>query len=142
MKKNNRSSSPVDAHVGAKLRTRRNLMGMSQDDLASQIDVTYQQVQKYENGMNRIGASRLYEISRVLKVAVGYFFEGLGSAEKSQGFAENGQAAFEAENDDILNRKETYELIRSYYQIKDVKLRQQILEMAKAMARSAKKSAE
>jgi transcriptional regulator with XRE-family HTH domain len=117
-------------------------MGMSQDDLASQVDVTYQQVQKYENGMNRIGASRLYEISRVLKVNVGYFFEGLGANGKKQGFAESGQTSFEAENQDILNRKETYELIRSYYQIKDVKLRQQILEMAKAMARSAKKNAE
>lgn len=140
MKKNNRSSSPVDAHVGAKLKTRRNLMGLSQDELASQVDVTYQQVQKYENGMNRIGASRLYEISKVLKVTVGYFFEGLANEEKRQGFAENEQAAFEAGNDDILNRKETYDLIRSYYQIKDVKLRQQILEMAKAMARASKKA--
>ena len=140
MTKNKRASSPVDAHVGSKLRNRRNLLGMSQEDLASKVDLTYQQIQKYENGMNRIGASRLYELSTILKTSVSYFFEGLGKTGKSTGFGEKDQTAFESNDDDFLNRKETDDLIRAYSQIEDPKLRRQIREMAKAMAQSAKAS--
>ena len=130
-----RSSHPVDKHVGAKLKARRNLIGMSQDELAKEVDLTYQQIQKYESGTNRIGASRLFEFSKILKVAVDYFFEGI-EGKRAKGFAETGQAEFEGPDQDIMNKRETYNLVRAYYNIQDPNLRQQILEMAKAMAKS------
>lgn len=130
-----RSSHPVDKHVGSRLKARRNLIGMSQDDLAKEVDLTYQQIQKYERGTNRIGASRLFEFSKILNVAVSYFFDGLETT-RAKGFAESGQAEFTGPEDDIMNKRETYNLVRAYYNISDPKLRQQILEMAKAMAKS------
>lgn len=134
-KTSKRSSHPVDKHVGAKLKARRNLIGMSQDELAKEVDLTYQQIQKYESGTNRIGASRLFEFSKILKVAVNYFFEGIEN-KFQKGFAENKQADFEGPEDDIMNKRETYNLVRAYYNIQDPNLRQQIMEMAKAMAKS------
>ncbi len=134
-KSNKRSSHPIDKHVGTKLKARRNLIGMSQDELAQEVDLTYQQIQKYESGTNRIGASRLFEFSKILQVAVGYFFEGLENASK-KGFADTKQAEFEGPEQDVMNKRETYNLVRAYYNIQDPKLRQQILEMAKAMAKS------
>tara|TARA_B100000686_G_C16784644_1_gene974376 strand:- start:2646 stop:3068 length:423 start_codon:yes stop_codon:yes gene_type:complete len=132
------SSHPVDRHVGTKLKARRNLLGLSQDDLAKEVDLTYQQIQKYESGANRIGASRLFEFSKILSVAVDYFFEGLdtGINVGAPGFGEKKQAPFQALEDDVMNKKETFELVRAYYQIRDPKLRHQILEMAKTMGRS------
>ena len=135
MKRKKTSSHPVDIHVGTQLKARRNLLGLSQDDLAKEVDLTYQQIQKYESGANRIGASRLFEFSKILSVAVSYFFEGL-DFNKRRGFADRKQAAFTVNGDDLLNKKETYELVRAYYQIKDPKLRSQILEMAKTMNRA------
>ena len=135
VKKKKTESHPVDKYVGAKLKARRNLLGLSQDDLAQEVDLTYQQIQKYENGSNRIGASRLFEFSKILSVAVSYFFDGLDSTRK-RGFAESKQAQFSVEDDNLMGKKETFELVRAYYQIRDPKLRQQILEMAKTMSRS------
>ena len=147
MQKPREGTHPVDKHVGMQLKARRNLIGMSQDDLAQEVDLTYQQIQKYERGANRIGASRLFELSKILNVAISYFFEGIeGRASRAQpGFSDNPQAAFagpgqamDSANDeeDVMQKRETYDLIRAYYNINDPKLRQQILSMAKAMAKS------
>lgn len=135
--------NPVDVFVGGRLRSRRNLIGITQENLAEAAGITFQQVQKYEKGRNRLSASRLYQFSRVLEVPVSYFFEGF-SASDSQigiqaGFAENGQEPFEydeGEYEDILNTKETTDLVRAYYSIPDEKLRKNFLGTLKQMAKN------
>src|SRR3954468_5429255 len=79
-----RGPNPVDLHVGARIRMRRKLLGVSQERLADQLGLTFQQVQKYERGANRVSASKLYEIARALQTSVAYFFEGLASTENGQ----------------------------------------------------------
>ena len=139
---------PVDIHVGTRLRMRRNLIGLSQEQLGKALGLTFQQIQKYERGVNRMGSSRLYHIARSLSVPISYFFEGLPSlladAASGTGFAENGQEALgnapttEQKNDpDILNRRETMELIRAYYKINDAKQRRKIYELIRSMADEA-----
>jgi len=137
--------NPVDVFVGQKLRSRRNLIGITQESLAEAAGITFQQVQKYEKGRNRLSASRLFQFSRVLDVPVSYFFEGFAASDSQigiqGGFAENDQDAFVGEADeqeDILHRKETVELIRTYYTINDEKLRRDFLKMLKQMAKNFK----
>lgn len=126
---------PIDIHVGAKVRARRLLMGLSQDNLAKLIGLTFQQVQKYERGTNRISVSRLIDIAKALKVPVNYFFtEAVNLADnKAEGFAENAQDGFAAEP---FAQKDVIELIRAYTNIKDPSLKKQLLEMARTMAKS------
>jgi len=126
---------PVDHHVGERIKARRNIMGLSQQDLGEALDLTYQQVQKYENGMNRVVASRLFELGRILKVGIPYFFEGL-NPNTQKGFAEAGQTSFEGPEENVMSKRETFDLVRAYYQIEDPALRKQIIEMAKAMGKS------
>jgi len=120
---------PVDVHVGARIRTRRLLIGMNQETLARALGLTFQQVQKYEGGANRVSASRLSEIAKILKVPVSFFFSDLesGSAEPSPR---------EREERERMQRPETIELVRSYYAISDQRTRQQFLEMVKAAAQT------
>lgn len=130
----------IDEHVGTQLRQRRALLGLSQEKLAEQVGITFQQIQKYENGANRVSASRLYEFSKVLEIPVNFFFENFGSNENSQsamGFSDNDQAAFEGA-DDVLKRKETLELIRVYYSIENPKLRKDLFKLVKSMAENLK----
>lgn len=126
-------ASPIDKYVGTRLRQRRTLLGVSQEKLGDSLGVTFQQIQKYERGTNRIGAGRLFEISNILDVPVAYFYEGYDGAMagKADGFAEDGQVSFEG---NPMNRRETLELVRYYYGIKDPKLRKQIFDLAKSMA--------
>ena len=136
-KKKGRANS-IDEHVGLQLRQRRALLGLSQEKLAEQVGITFQQIQKYENGANRVSASRLYEFSKVLEIPVTFFFESYGSNEnKALGFAEGDQAGFEGP-DDVLKRKETIELIRVYYSIENPKLRKDLFKLVKSMAESLK----
>lgn len=130
---------PVDVHVGGRVRMRRTLLGMSQEKLGEAIGLTFQQVQKYERGTNRIGASRLYDLSKVLDVPVGFFFEELtdylapgekGSAAALQEFAEE-QAEYEF---DPMAKRETLELVRAYYRIRDPQVRKRLFEMCKVLA--------
>jgi len=123
---------PVDIHVGKRLRLRRSMLGMSQDTLGKEIGVTFQQIQKYERGVNRIGSSRLYDFSRILGIPVSYFFEEIQTDNDNLalGMAEDGEG-FEAER---LSDKETLALIRSYYKITDETLRKKVLNLIKAMA--------
>jgi transcriptional regulator with XRE-family HTH domain len=120
---------PVDVHVGARIRTRRLLLGMNQETLANALGLTFQQVQKYEGGANRVSASRLAEVAQVLGVTVSYFFNDLGLAGETEADAE-------AEFREMLQRPEAIELIRWYYAIPDPEVRQQFLEMVKTVARS------
>src|ERR671927_173554 len=110
--------NPIDVRVGARLRLRRNMLGLSQEKLGEAIGLTFQQVQKYERGANRIGASRLYELSRVLDVPVSFFFDDTDPvrALAMGGFAEPPAETFEA---DPLRHPETFDLIRAYFAIED-----------------------
>ena len=131
---------PVDVHVGSRVRLRRTMLGMSQEKLGAAINLTFQQVQKYERGTNRIGASRLYELSRVLDVPVSFFFDDMPSevagerSNRPTGMAEAQGAAYEA---DTLAKRETLELVRAYYRIKNEKVRKRIFELAKALAKAS-----
>ena len=131
--------NPVDIQVGAKVKSRRLILGLSQEELAKSIGLTFQQVQKYERGTNRISVSRLVEICKALKVPVDYFFEsGTSSVTKSagkslamKGFSDTRQETLE---EDPLSKKDVLELIRAYSKIRNPGLKKQILEMAKAMS--------
>ncbi len=126
---------PVDVHVGTRLRLRRTLIGMSQEQLAAALNITFQQVQKYERGTNRISASRLFQASRALGVAVAWFFEEMtdsaAAASATPGVVAGEKAGIDP--DRKLLRRETLELVRAYYSITDVRLRRRLYEMAKAM---------
>jgi transcriptional regulator with XRE-family HTH domain len=121
------------------LRQRRSLLGLSQEKLAEQVGITFQQIQKYENGANRISASRLYEFSKVLDIPVSFFFESTPdmAGRAANGFSENDQTAFEGA-EDVMKRKETLELIRVYYSIEDPKLRKDLFKLVKSMAKNLK----
>ncbi len=129
---------PVDVHVGQRLRVRRSLQGMSQEKLAGQINLTFQQIQKYERGTNRISAGRLYQFSKILDVPVSYFYEQFGgtsdSATMAHGFSDNEQDEFGGE--DVMQKKETLDLIKIYYAIKEPEKRKNIVKFIKSMADS------
>lgn len=129
-------ADPVDKHVGHRLRVRRSLMGMSQERLAEAIGLTFQQIQKYERGTNRVSAGRLFQFSRILEVPIPYFFEQFGNdfeqGEASYGFSDNEQEEFQGE--DLMQRKETLDLVRVYYSIPDANARKDIYKFVKSMA--------
>ncbi|PIR31961.1 MAG: transcriptional regulator [Alphaproteobacteria bacterium CG11_big_fil_rev_8_21_14_0_20_44_7] len=124
------SANPVDIHVGKRLRLRRTIMGMSQESLAEALGITFQQVQKYEKGINRVSASRLYEISDALNSPVSFFFEDYNQENPVYGFAEDSDG-FEEQN---IKSRESMVLLRSYYQISDPKIRKKALELIKSLA--------
>ncbi len=130
-------ATELDVHVGSKLRSRRLLLGMSQENLGNALGLTFQQVQKYERGTNCMTIGRLLEISKVLNAPLDFFLEGLNISKPAfaRGFADTKQEAFEG---DVMSRKETMELIRAYYTIPDERLRKQLLEMARTMAANIK----
>ncbi len=139
--KRSTNPDPVDIHVGSHLRLRRNLLGMSQDQLGKASSLTFQQIQKYERGTNRIGASRLFQFARLLDVPVSYFFDEVRveheAAHSVAGFAEKDQAKLEGspETDpELLHRRETLELIRAYYRISTKKTRRKVFELIKSMS--------
>lgn len=122
-------TTPVDAMVGARVRLRRTMMGITQEQLASAVGLTFQQIQKYEKGMNRMGASRLLDFSRILEVPVNYFFDD-GILESSQGLSEESSSSYKI---DPFIRRDTMELIRSYLHIRNDKIRKRFLDLAKAL---------
>ncbi len=128
--------NPIDVHVGQRVRLRRTLLGMSQEKLGEAIGLTFQQVQKYERGANRIGASRLFDLSRVLDVPVGYFFEDMANGVAQRAPAAVGGLAEAAEpyEPDPMAKRETLELVRAYYRIGDPQVRKRLFEMTKALA--------
>ncbi len=135
--------NPVDIHVGARVRLRRTLLGLSQEKLGDAIGLTFQQVQKYERGTNRIGASRLFDLGRVLDVPVSFFFDDMseGIKDRSPVAVARGTATGLAEEpagfeNDPLTRRETLELVRAYYAISDPQVRKRVYELARALAAS------
>ena len=143
-KKTRGAPTNVDKHVGKRLKIRRNLMGMSQDDLAREIGVTFQQIQKYEHGTNRISAGKLFEFAEVMNVMVDFFFEGLPGydAGMTNAISDNAQTQFgDAEKNTHLNHaldnKEKIDLVRAYYAIEDEKVRHRLLQFIKSVAESS-----
>ena len=128
--------NPVDIHVGSRVRLRRTLLGMSQEKLGEALGLTFQQVQKYERGTNRIGSSRLFQLSKILDVPVSFFFDdmaGEGGA-PAGGFAEPGQSSFEH---DQMNKRETLESVRAYYRITDPQVRRRMFDLMKSLGTDA-----
>jgi transcriptional regulator with XRE-family HTH domain len=129
------SPHPLDTHVGQKLRQRRLMLGLTQEKLGGLLGLTFQQVQKYERGQNRVSASRLYEIARALRVPVAYFFEDAPPLAAIPGMAYQKQEPLEenpeASND--YNSRETAELLRAYFRIEDPKKRKRVLDLIRAM---------
>jgi len=128
-------SNPVDMHVGHRLRLRRALLGISQEKLGEAVGLTFQQIQKYERGTNRIGASRLYQFSCILEIPVSYFFddmpEQLKTPEGQQAGLSDGEQ--DAIDRDPMTRRETLELVRAYYRIADPVIRKRLLDLARSV---------
>jgi len=127
-----RFPNPVDLHVGARVRMRRKLLGISQEKLAEELGLTFQQIQKYERGANRVSASKLYEIARALSTPVAYFFEGLSDPTEPQkfGFAESGSDQFVHE---FLMTPEGLELAIHFPKVPRGRMRRRLLELVRAM---------
>lgn len=134
-----KAPNPVDAHVGSRVRMRRVLIGMSQEKLGEALGITFQQIQKYEKGTNRIGASRMQQISTVMGVPVSYFFEDApGSDPKGKGFGESVGSDYVV---DFLTTSEGLQLNKSFVKISDPKVRRKVVELVSALAdRDAKPS--
>jgi transcriptional regulator with XRE-family HTH domain len=118
---------PVDVHVGKRIRHRRWMVGMTQQQLAEKVGIKFQQIQKYETGMNRVSASRLWDISEALSVPISFFFEGLDEQVPASGKSLPG---------DILADKEALELVRSYYAIPENQ-RRRLFELARVLSDAA-----
>lgn len=133
MAENKKKPNPIDVHVGSRVRLRRNMLGMSQEKLGENLGITFQQVQKYEKGTNRVGASRLQAIASILTVPVSFFFEdapgNLPTA--GTGFAEDTATNYVV---DFLNSSEGLQLNRAFVKISDAKVRRKIVELVKTLA--------
>ncbi len=132
MIENKKRPNPVDIHVGSRVRLRRNMIGMSQEKLGEQLGITFQQVQKYEKGTNRIGASRLQAISGILDVPVSFFFEDAPDVSKSggAGFDEGSSTRYVV---DFLNSSEGIQLNRAFVKISDPQVRRKVVDLVKAL---------
>lgn len=130
---NKKKPNPIDIHVGSRIRLRRNMLGMSQERLGEGLGITFQQIQKYEKGTNRVGASRLQAISALLGVPVSYFFE------DAPGQVDGGLPGLAEENPtnyvvDFLNSAEGLQLNRSFVKITDSKVRKRVIDLVKALS--------
>lgn len=129
---------PVDVHVGNRARQRRTLVGLSQMAVADALDLTFQQLQKYEHGANRISSSRLYQLAQIFDVPVSFFFDEMPpELTNRSGTTEDARPSEQATDDhDKLVKRETLELVRAYFRIKDLKARAQLMSLVKAIAKS------
>ncbi len=134
------SPNPLDKHGGSRVRLRRNMLGMSQEKLGERLGLTFQQVQKYEKGTNRIGASRLQQIGAILSVPVSFFFEGAPSGEPAPegGFSDVAAASYVS---DFLSTSEGLALNRAFIRIKNPKVRRKIVDLVSAFAGDEEESA-
>jgi transcriptional regulator with XRE-family HTH domain len=130
-----RKPNPVDVHVGSRVRYRRMIVGMSQEKLGEKMNLTFQQIQKYEKGTNRIGASRLFQLSKILDVPVGYFFEDAfansAPSHAIQGLHEPEQEGFLL---DFLNSREGLDLNKAFAKIQDPKVRRRVIDLVRALS--------
>ncbi|MDP6172889.1 MAG: helix-turn-helix transcriptional regulator [Rhodospirillales bacterium] len=129
---------PVDIHVGSRVRLRRTLLGLSQEKLGEAVGLTFQQIQKYERGANRIGASRMFDLSQVLDVPVSFFFDDMPEDVKDRltpspaGMSDQRQTEIESSP---LTRRETLELVRAYYRVTNPGVRKRMFELVKSLAK-------
>ncbi len=129
-------ANSIDLHVGRRLRRRRRLMGMTQQQLAESVGIRFQQIQKYECGANRITASRLFELAGALSIAVQYFYDGLANMTAANELPANDDEI----GPEVLRQKETLELIRAYYRLGE-RPRRRLLDLAKALKDDASDAA-
>ena len=120
-------ANEIDLHLGKRLRRRRRLLGLTQQQLAGAVGVRFQQIQKYECGANRISAARLWQLSEALEVPIGYFYDGLSEAPRAETISDRTENAGE-----MFARKETLDLIRAYYQLGE-RPRRRLLDLAKSL---------
>lgn len=126
-----KSPNPIDVHVGSRVRLRRMMLGMSQEKLGESLGITFQQIQKYEKGTNRVGASRLQHIATVLKVPVSFFFEDApGTPDEAAGFAEQPHSYVV----DFLSSSEGLALNKGFVRIKDAKVRRRIVDLVQSLS--------
>ena len=132
--------NPVDVHVGGRVRQRRLLLGMTQSDLAEALGLTFQQVQKYERGANRIGASRLFHLSQILDVSIEYFFGDMPGDVAAKSPAQWRGSVIDPMSYEIdpMAKRETLELVRAYYRIPDSRVRKCVFQLTKAFAGASK----
>jgi transcriptional regulator with XRE-family HTH domain len=128
----NKVPNPIDKHVGSRVRMRRKILAMSQGKLGAALGLTFQQVQKYERGANRIGASRLQQMSHILQVPVEFFFEGASNASAPHG--SNGSALSMVEIDDFISDSDGLRLIRAFMRIDNVAVRRRIVKLVQEIA--------
>jgi transcriptional regulator with XRE-family HTH domain len=133
MTESKKRPNPIDVHVGGRIRLRRNMLGISQEKLGEQLGITFQQIQKYEKGTNRVGASRLQEIAAILQVPVSFLFEGAPGREPEPalGFAEDAGTSYVV---DFMNTAEGIQLNRAFVRISDPKVRRKLIDLIKSMA--------
>ena len=124
-----KTPNPIDKHVGSRVRMRRMMLSMSQEKLGDALKLTFQQVQKYEKGTNRIGASRLQQISQILQVPVAFFFE--GSPESNGEFAEGASPSYVS---DFLATSDDLALTKAFMRIEDAKLRRKIVDLVQQIS--------
>ncbi|WP_432285226.1 helix-turn-helix transcriptional regulator [Aminobacter sp. BA135] len=132
-KENKKKPNPTDVYVGGRIRLRRNMLGMSQEKLGESLGITFQQIQKYEKGTNRVGASRLQAIASILSVPVAFFFEDAPGAEggENKGLSEDSSTSFVV---DFLSSAEGLQLNRAFARISNPKVRRKVIELAKVLA--------
>ncbi len=129
---NRKAPNPIDVHVGSRVRLRRVLIGMSQEKLGEQLGITFQQVQKYEKGTNRIGSSRLFRIAQILGVPVSFFFEDIpGQGTADQGFGETRSERYVV---DFISSAEGLQLNKAFLRISDPKVRRKVVELVQAVS--------
>lgn len=127
-----KAPNPIDVHVGSRVRLRRMMLGMSQEKLGESLGITFQQIQKYEKGTNRIGASRLQHIATILKVPVAFFFEDApGTPDEANGFGEAKPASYVV---DFLSSSEGLSLNKAFVRIEDAKVRRRVVDLVRALA--------
>ncbi len=133
MIENKKKPNPIDIHVGSRIRLRRTMLGMSQEKLGESLGITFQQIQKYEKGTNRVGASRLQNIASILNVPVSFFFEDApGEHQGDQGgFAEANSSSYVV---DFLSSSEGLQLNRAFVKIADPKIRRKLVDLVKSLA--------
>ena len=133
-KDNKKKPNPTDMHVGSRIRLRRNMLGMSQEKLGENLGITFQQIQKYEKGTNRVGASRLQAIADILGMPVAFFFDDLPGHDaggENRGFAEDTSATMAME---FCTSSEGLQLNRAFVKISDMKVRRRIIDLVKSLA--------
>lgn len=133
------NNNAIDMHVGKRIRLRRTLLGMSQEQLGSELDITFQQVQKYERGANRVSASRLWDISQIYDSPINYFFDDMSentmrSSPRRVSRGADDVDLSDEQTKDPMARRETLELVRTYYSIKTPLVRKRVSDMVKSIA--------